>query len=110
MESRNLRAMIISHSTRPSHIFSDTDSMSPMLLMAPGVPPVARIEVPGNRQGKRVEMVLYCAYLHPNCFGRMAEVMNLTFSLGLKDAGFDANCEMVEIELKKTELTRIAPN
>jgi len=66
----------------------------------PWSPPVARIEVPGNRQGKRVEMV-YCAYLHPELFRENGRVMNLTFSLGLKDAGFDANCEMVEIELKK---------
>ena len=66
----------------------------------PWSPPVARIEVPENRQGKRVEMV-YCAYLHPELFRENGRVMNLTYSLGLKDAGFDANCEMVEVELKK---------
>jgi hypothetical protein len=27
--------------------------------------------------------------------------MILTYSLGLQDAGFDANCEMVEVELKR---------
>ena len=65
----------------------------------PWSPPVARIEVPEYRQGKRVELA-YCAYLHPELFRENGRVMNLTYSLGLKDAGFDANCEMVEIELK----------
>jgi hypothetical protein len=27
--------------------------------------------------------------------------MNLTYSLSLKDAGFDANCEMVEMEINQ---------
>jgi hypothetical protein len=66
----------------------------------PWSPPVARIEVPENRQGKPVEMV-YCTYLHPELFKENGRVMNLTYSLGLKDAGFDANCEMVEVELKR---------
>jgi len=66
----------------------------------PWSPPIARVEVPKYRQGKRVEMV-YCAYLHPELFRENGRVMNLTYSLGLKDAGFDANCEMVEIELKR---------
>jgi hypothetical protein len=66
----------------------------------PWSPPVARIEVPAYRQGKRVEMV-YCAYLHPELFRENGRVINLTCSLGLQDAGFDANCEMVEIELKR---------
>ncbi len=66
----------------------------------PWTSPVARIEVPEYRQGKRVELV-YCAYLHPELFRENGRVMNLTFSLGLKDAGFDSNCEMVEIELKR---------
>ena len=66
----------------------------------PWSPPVARIEVPANRQGKQVDLV-YCAYLHPELFRENGRVMNLTCSLGLQDAGFDANCEMVEIELKR---------
>ncbi len=66
----------------------------------PWSPPVARIEVPEYRQGKRVEMA-YCAYLHPELFRENGRVMNLTCSLGLKDAGFDSNCEMLEIELKR---------
>jgi hypothetical protein len=64
----------------------------------PWSPSVARIEVPEYRQGKRVELV-YCAYLHPELFRENGRVMNLTCSLGLKDAGFDNNCEMVEIGL-----------
>ncbi len=66
----------------------------------PWSPPVARIEVPKYRQGKLVEMV-YCAYLHPELFQENGRVMNLTYSLSLKDAGFDANCEMVEVEVKR---------
>jgi len=66
----------------------------------PWSPPVARIEVPEYRQGKRAEMV-YCAYLHPELFHENGRVMNLTYSLGLQDAGFDANCEMVEIGVKR---------
>jgi hypothetical protein len=68
----------------------------------PWSPSVARIEVPEYRQGKRVELV-YCAYLHPELFRENGRVMNLTCSLGLKDAGFDNNCEMVEIGLKLRE-------
>lgn len=63
-------------------------------------PPVARIEVPESRQGKHVELV-YCAYLHPELFRENGRVMNLTYSLSLKDAGFDANCEMAEIEIDR---------
>jgi len=66
----------------------------------PWSPPIARIEVPAYRQGKRVEVV-YCTYLHPELFRDNGRVLNLTCSLGLRDAGFDANCEMVEIELKR---------
>ena len=62
--------------------------------------PVASIEVPKQRQGKRVDLV-YCAYLHPELFRGNGQTMNLTYSLGLTDAGFDANCEMVEIQLKR---------
>jgi len=62
--------------------------------------PVARIEVPAYRQGKRVELV-YCAYLHPELFREDGRVMNLTYSPGLQNSGFDGNCEMVEIEVKR---------
>lgn len=65
----------------------------------PWSPPVARVETPPYAQGKRVEMV-YCAYLHPELFRENGRVMNLTYSTGLQNAGFDANCEMVEIEIK----------
>ncbi len=68
----------------------------------PWSPPLARIEVPEYRQGKRVELV-YCAYLHPELFRENGRVMNLTFTPGLQNAGFDDNCEMVEIELKRQE-------
>jgi hypothetical protein len=60
--------------------------------------PVARIEIPKYRQGKRVDLV-YCTYLHPELFWENGRVMNLTYSLGLHEGGFDENCEMVEIEL-----------
>jgi len=66
----------------------------------PWSPPLARIEVPEYRQGKRVELV-YCAYLHPELFRENGRVMNLTCSVNLQDAGFDANCEMVELRLKR---------
>ncbi len=69
-------------------------------LYGPWSPCVARIEVPEHRQGKRVSLV-YCAYLHPELFRENGRVMNLTYSLGLYDAGFDENCEMVEIELRR---------
>ena len=66
----------------------------------PWSPPVARVEVPAHRQGKQVETV-YCAYLHPELFRENGRVMNLTYSLSLKNAGFDANCEMVEMEINQ---------
>jgi hypothetical protein len=62
--------------------------------------PVARFEVPEYRQGKRVELV-YCSFLHPELFREGGRVMNLTFTPGLENAGFDGNCEMVEIEVKR---------
>jgi Domain of unknown function (DUF4185) len=62
--------------------------------------PVASIEVPEVRQGKHVDLA-YCAYLHPELFQNGGEVMNLTYSLSLKDGGFDCNCEMVEVKLKR---------
>ncbi len=61
--------------------------------------PVARVEMPKFAQGKQVEMV-YCAYLHPELFRDEGRVMNLTCSTSLQNAGFDANCEMVEVEIK----------
>ena len=66
----------------------------------PWTGPVASIEVPPIRQGKPVELV-YCTYFHPELFQNDGHVMNLTYSLGLKDAGFDANCEMVEIQVRR---------
>ena len=66
----------------------------------PWSPPVARMEAPKYAQGKRLEMV-YCAYLHPELFRENGRVMNLTYSTGLQNAGFDANCEMVEVEIKR---------
>ena len=64
--------------------------------------PVARIQVPDHAQGKPVEMA-YCTYLHPELFRENGRVMVLTYSLGLKDSGFDANCEMVEVEINKQQ-------
>lgn len=61
---------------------------------------VAHIEVPQYRQGKRVNLV-YCAYFHPELYQENGRVMNLTYSLDLQNAGFDANCEMVEVEIKR---------
>ena len=66
----------------------------------PWSPPVARVEVPQYAQGKRLEMA-YCAYLHPELFRGDGRVMNLTYSTGLENAGFDANCEMVEVEIER---------
>ena len=60
--------------------------------------PVATIMVPEQRQGKKTELV-YCAYFHPELFRDNGRIMNLTFSLHLANAAFDANCEAVEVEL-----------
>jgi hypothetical protein len=65
----------------------------------PWSPPMARVEVPERCQGKRVNFI-YCTYFHPELFRENGRVINLTFSPGLEDAGFDGNCEMVEIELQ----------
>jgi hypothetical protein len=64
----------------------------------PWSPPVARVEVPERCQGRRVNLA-YCAYFHPELFRENGRVINLTYSPILNDAGFDGNCEMVEIEL-----------
>ncbi len=69
-------------------------------LYGPWSRPVARIQLPAQRQGKRVDLV-YCAFLHPELFRENGRVMNLTCSVGLHDAGFDGNCEMIEIELAR---------
>lgn len=61
--------------------------------------PVARVQMPARLQGKRVDLI-YCAYFHPEVFRDNGRVMNLTVSTGLKDAGFDSNCEMLEVEIK----------
>jgi hypothetical protein len=62
--------------------------------------PVARIEAPRNCQGKHVNGV-YCTYLHPELFRENGRVMNLTFTPSLNDAGFDGNCEMVEVQVRR---------
>jgi hypothetical protein len=67
----------------------------------PWTGPVAHFNVPDYRQGHPLDLV-YCAYLHPELFRNNGQIMNLTFSVSLKDAGFDGNCEMVEVELKTT--------
>ena len=58
------------------------------------------IKVPKIRQNKKVELV-YCAFLHPELFSENGRIMYLTYSLMLKDSGFDANCEMVKIKIDK---------
>lgn len=58
----------------------------------------ASVTVPGFLQGKTVNLV-YCSYLHPELFRENGRILNITFSLNLKDAGFDANNEMIEVEL-----------
>jgi hypothetical protein len=57
------------------------------------------ITVPQYRQGKKVKLV-YCSYFHPELFRDNGRIMNLTFSLLLKDATFDVNNEMVEVEVE----------
>jgi hypothetical protein len=68
----------------------------------PWSPSVARIQVSDHAQGKEVEMA-YCTYFHPELFRENGRVMVLTYSLGLKDSGFDANCEMVKVEIKRPQ-------
>jgi hypothetical protein len=86
---------------------SDFDHPSEIRFLAadapygPWSPPVARIQVPDLAQGKEVEMA-YCTYFHPELFREDGRVMVLTYSLGLKDSGFDANCEMVEVEINRS--------
>jgi hypothetical protein len=58
------------------------------------------VELPAIRQGKRLTLA-YCAYLHPELFRENGRVMMLTYSPNLQDAGFDGNCEMVEIEIER---------
>ncbi len=60
----------------------------------------ASVKVPGFLQGKPVNLV-YCSFLHPELNRENGRILNITFSLNLKDAGFDANIEMIEIELNK---------
>ena len=85
---------------------SDFDRPREIRLLAADAPcgpwngPVARLQMPARRQGKRLELV-YGAYLHPELFRDNGRIMVLTYSPGLKDAGFDGNCEMIEIELKR---------
>ena len=60
---------------------------------------IDNIKAPEKCQGKKVELV-YCTYLHPELFRKNGEIINLTFSLHLKNGGFDVNCEMAEITLR----------
>lgn len=68
-------------------------------LYGPWSPPVATITVPEERQGKTVRLV-YCAYLHPELFRENGRIMNVTFSMRLRNAAFDSNCETVEVEIQ----------
>jgi hypothetical protein len=61
---------------------------------------VGSVKAPEKCQGKKVQLV-YCTYLHPELFRKNGEIINLTFSLHLENGGFDANCEMAEITLKR---------
>jgi hypothetical protein len=70
--------------------------------------PVARIEVPEYRQGKQVELV-YCAFLHPELFRENGRVMNLTYTPGLHDAGFDGNCDIPACERVSDFASESAP-
>ena len=67
--------------------------------------PVAGITVPEYRQGKKVQLV-YCSYFHPELFREHGRMMNLTFSIHLEKAGFDANNEVVEIDVKSCQESR----
>jgi len=60
----------------------------------------AKIKIPQNRQNKKVELV-YCAFFHPSLFEENGKIMYLTYSLMLKNSGFDANCEMVKVEIEE---------
>lgn len=60
---------------------------------------VATLDIPGRRQGHEVELV-YCAYFHPELFRDDGRTMNLTYSLLLREGGFDINCEMLEFEVR----------
>lgn len=56
--------------------------------------------VPENCQDHKVNLV-YSSFFHPELFRDHGRVMVLTFSTMLKDAGFDCNNEIVEIEVSK---------
>jgi hypothetical protein len=60
---------------------------------------VAQVKVPEIRQGKHVNVV-YCTYFHPELFQENGRIMILTFTPGLKDSGFDGNCEMLELQVR----------
>ncbi len=61
---------------------------------------IDKIKTPEKFQGKKVELV-YCTFMHPELFRENGKIINLTFSLHLQNSGFDANCEMAEITLKR---------
>lgn len=62
----------------------------------PFVKSAVTVVVPDTLQGKKVNLV-YCSFLHTELFRENGRVLNISFSLNLKDANFDANNEMTEI-------------
>lgn len=71
------------------------DILGPWAKVADG------ITVPEYMQGKKVELV-YCTCFHPELFRDDGRIMCLTFSMHLEDSGFDANNEMVEVEVRSS--------
>ncbi|MBN1518448.1 DUF4185 domain-containing protein [Candidatus Sumerlaeota bacterium] len=63
----------------------------------------ASVNAPEHLQGKLVELI-YCSYFHPELFRDDGRVISMTFSTHLKDSGFDANNEAVEIEIEPKAL------
>ncbi len=60
----------------------------------------ARLKVPEYTQGSKIELV-YCAYFHPELFKDNGKVLNMTYSVMLKDRWFNVNNEMVEFNFDK---------
>jgi len=59
-----------------------------------------KLKVPEFTQGGKVELV-YCAYFHPELFRENGKVLNMTYSVMLKDRWFNVNNEMVEFYLNE---------
>jgi hypothetical protein len=59
-----------------------------------------KVTVPGIRQNKKTDLV-YCTFFHPSLFRKNGKIMYLTYSLMLRNSVFDANCEMVKVEIEK---------